>query len=57
MAKYTPQLIYISFLGLFVLIAILVEFQHPGFAIRIINKAFWLMLGAILLIKVSHEKK
>jgi len=57
MAKYIPQVAFILFLSLFILTAVLLETEHPGFAIRIINKAFWLLFAAVLLIKVGYEEK
>lgn len=57
MAKYIPQVAFILFLSLFILMAVLLETKHTGLAIRIIDKAFWLLFAAVLLIKVGYEEK
>jgi len=57
MAKPASYLTILLLFGLFAFCALAIYLNHPGFAIRVINQAYWAVLILVLFIKISHEKK
>ncbi len=57
MEKITSYITFSLFLGLFIFGAVVVESGHAGLAIRIFNKAFWVLVILVLIVKVNYAKK